>query len=215
MSKKKKNITPSFYSGSNDYYPKHIDTISYKDEDSDYWQNFRNDVIKVREKSQDDFEKYLNVFGSGGLLVGLTLLSKLTESKINYEYRLMLIFGSVSFVVCLLSNLISHYLAIQSNEKTISDIDTQNIELWKNFEKRNKRIGFINWTSLGSIIAGTILITLFLILNINTMAKQNTNPQSQPKSQPKGQINPEGKKNDSNKGRTTVNPTFQKPPQKK
>ena len=65
-----------------------------------------------------DFEKYLNVFGSGGLLVGLTLLSKLTESKINYEYRLMLIFGSVSFVVCLLSNLISHYLAIQSNEKT-------------------------------------------------------------------------------------------------
>jgi hypothetical protein len=94
-------------------------------------------------------------------------------------------------------------------------VSYENIELWKNFEKRNKRIGFINWTSLGSIIAGTILITLFLILNINTMAKQNTNPQSQPKSQPKGQINPEGKKNDSNKGRTTVNPTFQKPPQKK
>ncbi len=64
MSKKKKNIIPSNYSGSNDYYPENIDKISYKDEDSDYWQNFRNDVIKVREKSQDDFEKYLNVFGS-------------------------------------------------------------------------------------------------------------------------------------------------------
>ena len=165
MSKKKKNITPSFYSGSNDYYPKHIDTISYKDEDSDYWQNFRDDVLKVREKSQDDFEKYLNVFGSGGLLVGLTLLSKLTESKINYEYRLMLIFGSVSFVVCLLSNLISHHLAVRNNEKTISDIDTQNIDLWENFDKRNKQIGNLNNVSVCSIIFGTILITLFLILN--------------------------------------------------
>ena len=215
MSKKKINIIPSHYSGSNDYYQRNIGQISYEDDSGDYWKNFREEVLKVREKSQDDFEKYLNVFGSGGLLVGLTLLSKLTESKINYEYRLMLIFGSVSFVICLLSNLISHHLAVRSNEKTISDIDTQNIDLWKNFEKRNKRIGFINWTSLGSIIAGTILITLFLILNINTMAKQNTNPQSQPKSQPKGQVNPEGKKNDSNKGRTTVNPIFQKPPQKK
>ena len=215
MSKKKKNIIPSNYSGSNDYYPENIDKISYKDEDSDYWQNFRDDVLKVREKSQDDFEKYLNVFGSGGLLVGLTLLSKLTESKINYEYRLMLIFGSVSFVVCLLSNLISHYLAIHNNEKNISDIDNQHPKLWENFEKRNKYLGCVNWVSLGSIIAGTILITLFLILNINTMAKQNTNPQSQPKSQPKGQAIPEGKKNDSNKGRTTVNPTFQKPPKKK
>lgn len=41
------------------------------------------------------------------------------------------------------------------------------------------------------------------------MAKQNTNPQSQPKSQPKGQINPEGKKNDSNKGRTTFDYKYQ------
>ena len=79
----------------------------------------------------------MNVFGSGGLLVGLTLLSKLTESKINYEYRLMLILGSVSFVFCLLSNLISHHLAVRSNEKTISDIDTQNIDLWKKYIKPN------------------------------------------------------------------------------
>jgi preprotein translocase subunit SecG len=215
LSKKKKNIIPSNYSGSNDYYPENIDKISYKDEDSDYWQNFRNDVIKVREKSQDDFEKYLNVFGSGGLLVGLTLLSKLVESKLNYEFQWMLILGSILFVICLLSNLFSHYMAIDNNDKNISDIDNQNPNLWENFDKRNKQIGNLNNVSVCSIILGTILITLFLILNINTMAKQNTNPQSQPKSQPKGQAIPEGKKNDSNKGRTTVNPTFQKPPQKK
>lgn len=214
MSKKKKNIITKCYSGSNDYYPNNIGEISYDDDSADYWNNFREDVLKVREKSQDDFEKYLNVFGSGGLLVGLTLLSKLTESKINYEYRLMLILGSVSFVVCLLSNLISHYLAIRSNEKTISDIDNQNSDLWENFKKRNRRITFINWISLGSIIAGTILITSFLILNINTMSKQNKNPQSQPKPQPTGQINPQGRNHDI-KGRTTVNPIFQKPPQKK
>ena len=106
-------------------------------------------------------------------------------------------------------------MAIDNNDKNISDIDNQNPNLWENFDKRNKQIGNLNNVSVCSIILGTILITLFLILNINTMAKQNTNPQSQPKSQPKGQAIPEGKKNDSNKGRTTVNPTFQKPPKKK
>lgn len=210
MNKKKKNIISKYYSGSNDYYPKSIGSISYEDGSDEYWENFRNDNIKVREKSQDDFEKYLNVFGSGGLLVGLTLLSKLVESKINYEFQWMLIFGSVLFVICLLSNLLSHYLAIHNNDKNISDIDNKNPKLWENFDKRNNYLGNVNWVSLGSIIAGTILITLFLILNINTMAKQNTNPPSKPSTT---QGSPS--RQSEQKGRTTTTPPSQKPPQKK
>lgn len=197
------------YCGSNNYYPKNIGNISYEDGTYEYWEKFRGEIAKVREKSEDDFEKYLNVFGSGGLLVGLTLLSKLVETDIKYQFQWMLIIGSILFLVCLLSNLLSHYMAIHNNDKNINDIDTQCKELWTNFERRNKNIGYVNRTSLTSIISGTILITLFLILNINTMAKQQQTPQAKPKT-----TQGDPKPLNQEKGRTTTQPSFQVKPKK-
>ena len=210
MSKSKsQKINPPNYCGSNNYYPKNIANISYDDGTYEYWEKFRGETAKVKEKSEDDFEKYLNVFGSGGLLVGLTLLSKLVETHIRYQFQWMLILGSILFLACLLSNLLSHYMAIHNNDKNINDIDTQCEELWTNFERRNKNIAYVNRTSLGSIISGTILITLFLILNINTMAKQQQTPQEKPKN---SQSDP--KPSSENKGRTTTQPSFQIKPKK-
>lgn len=137
------------YCGGNDYYPIRIGKISYPDNSAEYWKGCRDELIKVREKSQDDFEKYLNIFGSGGLLVGLTLLTKIVESEINYEFKLMLISGSVLFLVCLLSNLLSHYLVIDNCDRNIDDIDTQCPQLWENFHRRNNNLNYINWISLG------------------------------------------------------------------
>lgn len=197
------------YCGSNNYYPKNIGNISYEDGTDEYWEKFRGEIAKVREKSEDDFEKYLNVFGSGGLLVGLTLLSKLVETDIKYQFQWMLIIGSILFLVCLFSNLLSHYMAIHNNDKNINDLDTQCEELWTNFERRNKNIGYVNRTSLTSIISGTILITLFLILNINTMAKQQQTPQAKPKT-----TQGDPKPLNQGKGRTTTQPSFQVKPKK-
>lgn len=210
MTNNTENRNPPNYCGSNNYYPKNIGNISYEDGTDEYWEKFRNDNITVREKSQDDFEKYLNVFGSGGLLVGLTLLSKLIETEITYEYQWMLILGSILFVVCLLSNLLSHHMAVHYNDKNINDIDTQCLELWANFESRNKKIGYVNITSLLSIISGTILVTLFLILNINTMAKKEQIPQSKPKT-----TQGDPKPLNEQKGRTTSTPSFQIKPKTK
>lgn len=197
------------YNGENDYYPKNLGTISYEDGSKEYWKDFRTDILKVREKSEDDFEKYLNIFGSGGLLIGLTLLSKLVGSEIKYISQWMLIYGSALFVLCLLSNLLSHYLAVHHNDKNISDVDNRNTKLWVNFERRNRNLSHINKTSLGSIIVGSILITSFLILNINTMSDKNQKPVEKPKT---SQSDP--KPINEEKGRMTQTPSFQIKPKK-
>lgn len=195
------------YSGDNDYYPRTNTKFTFSDDSAEYWSGFREEIVKIREKSQDDFEKYLNVFGSGGLLVGLTLLSKLAESSVEYKFQYILIFGCLMFVLCLLSNLISHYIAIFNCDKNMDDIASQSSELWKNFEKRNNILKYINWASLGAIVIGTSFITLFLILNINTMSEKNEKPHEKPQTT---KTNPE--RINEEKGRTIQKPTTERKP---
>ena len=180
-----------------------------EDGEDEYWENFREDLKKSRERSQDDFEKYLNIFGSGGLLVGLTLLSKLVESDIIYDFQWVLILGTILFVICLLSNLLSHYLAAHYNDCNIRDVDSKCSDIWDNFGKRNKKLININRFSIGSIILGTILITLFLILNINTMPDKNKISPEKPKTT---QSNP--KPLNEEKGRIPQKPSSEIKPKK-
>lgn len=128
------------YNDTNDYYPKQMGKISYQDESENYWKKFRDDVCKVIEKSEDDFEKYLNIFGSGGLIVGLTILGSLIEKSIIYNYQWMLIFGAFLFVMCLLSNLLSHYVAIKGYTKTLADIDSPCCAKCPHFVPENKKL---------------------------------------------------------------------------
>ncbi|MBD8082349.1 hypothetical protein [Chryseobacterium caseinilyticum] len=203
-------MIPEKYNGTNDYYPDKFGKLIYPDDSADYWKSFRNDICKIKEKSEDDFEKYLNIFGSGGLFIGLTLLSKLIEKNIIYKHQWMLVVGTCLFIICLLSNLLSHHVAIQNNYKTITEIDLQDEKLWPNFKKRNRNVGYLNWTSLRSIIVGTILLILFLTLNLNTLAEKNHKPQSPPKTT---QGNPE--RSQDQKGRVAPQPAVVKPPKTK
>lgn len=36
------------------------------------WSEYRNSVSANKNKSQDDFEKYINLLASGGIIVSLT-----------------------------------------------------------------------------------------------------------------------------------------------
>ncbi|MFC6269806.1 hypothetical protein [Frigoriflavimonas asaccharolytica] len=152
--------------GTNDYYPKNLGSISYSDNSNEDWQNYRKSIIESRTKSQDDFEKYLNIFSSGGLLIGLTILGKLVETANDYEFEYFVSTGSVLFVVSILSNVFSHYKAISNDDKTISEIDVQDVAILIKIDKRNKTINKMNIVSLSAIILGSSLLILFLILNI-------------------------------------------------
>lgn len=46
------------------------------------WIDYRNAVYDNKSKSQDDFEKYINLLASGGIVLSLTFL----EEKRNYSW---------------------------------------------------------------------------------------------------------------------------------
>lgn len=154
------------YSGTNDYYPENLGIITYADNSKDDWQNYRKTITESRIKSQDDFEKYLNIFSSGGLLIGLTILGRLVETVNNYEFKYFVSVGSLLFVVSILSNVFSHFKAIANDDKTISEIDLRDFEILDKMDRRDKIIKCLNNLSLIAILVGTLSLVLFLILNI-------------------------------------------------
>ena len=163
------------------------------------WIEYRNSVSENKSKSQDDFEKYINLLASGGIVIALTFIEKiLSVSKI--EYLFLMAFGIFCLIVTLLSNLCSHYKSIIDSDKTIKEIDEKKFEnIFENIEKRNKDINLLNKASILSLIIGFCIIITSITLNINTMNETPTTI-----NQPSGPLTEE-------KGRTLPPPPVNKP----
>ncbi|MGV7105800.1 hypothetical protein [Flavobacterium sp. U410] len=158
------------------------------------WENYRNSIIENKNKSQDDFEKYINILASGGIIISLTFLEKIvTITQISFLW--FYIIGLLLFVITLLSNLYSHYKSINDSDEIIKEIDEKKYDdIFKNIEKRNKPINTLNKISIWSLILGTILTLTFVTINLSNMDENQTlQPKDNPKSQPEpntGRINP-------------------------
>ncbi len=113
-------------------------------------------------------------------------------------------------MISLLSNLISHKVAIHNSEKIIEDIDIKNPNIFQNIDKRNRNTNILNWISLSSIIFGTIFLSFFLIFNIYNMNENKSNSQGKPTTT-KGEPKPLNEE----KGKTSTKPSFQINPKKK
>lgn len=72
------------------------------------WIEYRNAVTENKSKSQDDFEKYINILASGGLVLSLTFFEKIVPLE-KAIYKPFVITGMFLMVLTLLSNLYSHY----------------------------------------------------------------------------------------------------------
>lgn len=199
----------SFYNGSNNYYPATFDKIEFAENTDDKWKEFRQEIMADRSKSQDDFEKYINVFSSGGLVIGLTLMSKFTEKDYVLEHSWTVILATLIFLVSLMSNLWSHRLAIKNSDKTLDDIRLKNPTIFESIDKRNNCIELFNIISIWSFFIGAAIISFFLILNINTMSKKIQTPQGKPKT-----TQSEPKPLNEEKGRTSTKPSFEIKPKK-
>ncbi len=166
------------------------------------WVEFRNSVYETKSKSQDDFEKYINLIASGGLAITIAFFDKLVDIKISI-YIYLIVLGWILLVTTLLLNLISHYLSISFSEKTIAEInDKKYDDVFINVAKRNKRIKNLNISSIGTLIIGIAAIITFLTLNLLIMSNDHPKPQERP-SQPTPRI--------EEKGRTTISPPQNKP----
>ena len=145
------------------------------------WIQYRNAVSENKSKSQDDFEKYINLLASGGIVLSLTFLEKIiTVDKTTF--KVFYIIGLILLVATLLSNLYSHYKSIKDSDLTILEIDEKKYDdIFKNIEKRNKIINRLNRTSIWSLIIGVIFILTFVTINLFNMSDKTTpRPTTQP-----------------------------------
>lgn len=141
------------------------------------WDDYRNLVIENKNKSQDDFEKYINILASGGIVLSITFLEKIvTVDKITWI--LLYILGLLLLVGTLLSNLYSHYKSMLDCDQIIKEIDDEKYDdIFKNIDKRNQSINLLNRASIWSLIIGVLLILTFLSINLFAMSD---NPQTNP-----------------------------------
>lgn len=130
------------------------------------WTEFRNSVYETKSKSQDDFEKYINLIASGGLAITIAFFDKIVD--INKAFCIALIvIGWILLVLTLLLNLISHYLSIQYSQKTIDEINDEKYDdVFTNVASRNKIVDTLNLISIFSLITGISIIIIFVTLNI-------------------------------------------------
>lgn len=145
------------------------------------WIDYRNAVSENKSKSQDDFEKYINLLASGGIVLSLTFLEKIITVD-KTIFKAFYIIGIILLVVTLLSNLYSHYKSIIDSDLTIQEIDEKKYEeVFKNIKKRNTIINRLNRTSIWSLIIGVIFILTFVTINLFNMSDKATpRPTTQP-----------------------------------
>lgn len=166
----------------------------------EYINNYRKSVEDNRNKSQDDFEKYINLLASGGLVVSLMFIEKLVENKIFIIFNWIFIIGLIGFVCTLLMNLISHKKSINDSNYILDtlgfDIDKlEDKEFLKEVSDRNRSIDILNKLSIVSLIIGVFSILIFFTINFFNMSDQKPKPQPQqsppkPLTEEKGRTNP-------------------------
>src|SRR5690606_23969263 len=137
----------------------------------------RKDVYTTQSKSEDDFEKYINLLATGGIILGFTFMEKIFSLTTVYSLW-TIIFGLFLLVVTLLSNLYSHYKSMNDSDEIIKEIDNKEFEkIFSNSEKRNRVIRILNRVSIWSLVFGCLSIMFFITINLYKMNQKQNNPQ--------------------------------------
>ncbi|OXA80804.1 hypothetical protein SAMN05444397_103292 [Flavobacterium aquidurense] len=168
------------------------------------WIEYRNSVLDNKSKSQDDFEKYINILASGGLVLSLTFFEKIVPLT-QAIFKPFVIIGMFLMVITLLSNLYSHYKSIIDSDSTIKEIDEEKYnDIFRNIDKRNRKINRLNQVSIWALIFGIMCLIIFVAINIYHMNNDNQKVQERPN-------HPSPSIERQEKGRTTPPPPRNNP----
>lgn len=130
---------------------------------------------KIKEKSEDDFEKYLTFISAGALGLSITFIEKLVPLE-NATNVWFLISGWIFLAITLLVNLFSHIFSALMIDKSNEDLDNDGEAIHDLITKRNKKIDLINYATLFTLMIGIASIILFTSKNAINMAKSNDKP---------------------------------------
>lgn len=144
------------------------------------WIEYRKAVYENQCKSQDDFEKYINIIAPGALGLTLTFFDKIIPID-KAIYVPLIILGWLLLTLTILSNLFSHHFAARISEKTIKHIDERNYDETEKCSKvGNRKINIINLISIISLFLGIFLIVVFASINFYTMSNDKPTPRPYP-----------------------------------
>jgi hypothetical protein len=132
---------------------------------SKHEEKYRDALIRIKEKSEDDFEKNITYISAGGLALSLTLIDKIVNLG-NSIYKPILIISWTLFTISLLTNLISHYISSYYHDKSINEIDKKNPDILENIDRRNQILRIINITNVVLLILGIAFLVVFTSINI-------------------------------------------------
>jgi len=126
----------------------------------------RQAVLDQKNRSEDDFEKYITFISSGALAITVTFIDKLSPLDQSVFVWVILV-GWFFLAATLFLNLISHYLSSRYNEKTIQEIDEDipTNKLTENIDKRNNIISRLNISSIFLLGIGIFCILIFTGIN--------------------------------------------------
>jgi hypothetical protein len=133
--------------------------------EKDPLQQYKEELVDLLHKSQDAFERQLSYISAGSLALSIGFIKDIIHNIDVAEYKWLLNAGWALLGMTLLINCISHIRAADLHNRTIADI---NNSLYDQdvVTQRYKEIGYINWGTVGTLIAGIASIIIFLSINI-------------------------------------------------
>jgi len=150
-------------------------TENSSDKDSIILKDFSKSLESIINKSTDDFEKQLSFISAGALALSITFMDKLVVNLSQSSCRWLLVTGWALLAFTLILNLISHLISAHLHNKTLKEIQENDDSYYAKAHKRNKRISFVNYISIITLILGLFSIIIFSSLNLYNVKAKSTN----------------------------------------
>lgn len=127
-------------------------------------KEYKDELIKVLEKSQDTFETQLSYISAGALTLSMAFIKDIVSFS-DATHKWILIAGWIFLSVTLLVNFISHNISATSISKTIDEINNQSYDDLR-IKRRFNIIHKINWGTILTLILGIAFVILYASINI-------------------------------------------------
>ncbi|POY34704.1 hypothetical protein C3K47_18900 [Solitalea longa] len=148
-------------------------------EELDLLKEYKLELLKVYEKSQETFEKQLSYISAGALGASMLFIEKIVKDISLSHLKWMLCASWFFLGLTLVVNLISHLLSARNTYKTIQDIDNEEYDATK-ASRRNQFITNVNYGTVGTFLLGIIFLILFVTINIYKMKNNSSNSETNP-----------------------------------
>lgn len=143
----------------------------------------REIIEKVKESSQNDYEKNIIYITAGTLVLSMTFIEKI--SPLATALSIWIIITSWSFLACSLAiNLFSHwYSAFLATklQKLLNNLSIPATSINRRIDKFNARVQVFNIGTFATMFLGILFLVLYCSINANHMSElENKDGQSKP-----------------------------------